>query len=343
MVHISNTTTSYLKSGLAPPTPTTPLSSNRTLHGKSLSKINKERRFYLPEGPTGGRGLNDRLLGTKIADGWTEYIHPEGKPYFHHKQWRVVTEANLRNPEVVEKVKSAYLALVEMWNEVEAEAKNLGDIGGEGLEIFIVLCPEAKYYFVDHERQNIFWLTDISLGEGFLGPMDAKEGVAVGVSDSLFQQQYYAHLAAFPCHNQVPEDGVQFLLEYLQFAHIEGLIKGFNLAPWDSTEAKTLLSRLNGLLNTGSNRTTDGFKTFIIARLLVAARLSPSSSYLSLFPDIMFIPDKSRAANCLARLRAIENRPTSTSRELPLSFLVCVWAALMCAVVSLVANVRTRS
>ncbi|CAA7269740.1 unnamed protein product [Cyclocybe aegerita] len=285
MAHILNTTNSYLKNGSAPPTPTTPLSSNRTIPGTFSTKIHQERGFFILEESAYGRVLTlNNLLGTKITDGWTEYIHPEGNTYFYHKEWRVVTEADMLNPEVTKKVEFAYLPLVEMWNEVNAKDQSLGDIREEGLEIFIGLDTEVKYYFVDHQTQKLFWLTEITLWEGFWGPMDVMEGVTVATSDLLFRQQFYAHLAAFPCHNQsyVPEDGGQFLRGYLQLALLDDLTKGFNLTPWDSPQVEMLWTGPDRLLNAGPNKMTDGFKIFFISGLLVAACLSSSSFRLSI-------------------------------------------------------------
>ncbi|CAA7269762.1 unnamed protein product [Cyclocybe aegerita] len=313
MAYNTNMANSPLENGSAKPIPTAPLSLNQTRRQERYTsptatifrvlttlsdfKFHPGKPIFLPGGPPGGRRLNDIIFGTKIADGWTEYIHPDGKLYFHHQKWRVVTEANLRNTEVAEKVERAYLALIEMWNEFKAQKPSLSAVSEDWLEIYIGLGPEVQYYyyFVNHQTQEVFWLTKIRRGEGFLGPMDTKsEGASY---DPLIRHQYYAHLAAFPCHNEAPEDGIQFLLEFLEYVCADDLTTDFKVAPWDPPQARSLLSYLDVLLNKRTGPTTNGFKTCCIARLLVATY-------------------GSRAANYHATLRAINDRPTFPPPEL---------------------------
>ncbi|KAJ3512582.1 hypothetical protein NLJ89_g3440 [Agrocybe chaxingu] len=223
------------------------------------------KRISLPGGPTGGQGLNDVLFGTKIADGWTEFFHPNGKPYFYHRRRQIVTEMDMRNPKDTAKVELVHIALVETWNQLKLQQLELGNISHDGIEIFIGIESEPQYYFVKHTTQEVFWLTEIPLGEGFLGPTDTKEGASY---DLLIRHQYYAHLAAYPCHNHVPEDGVQFLHGFLKYICADDLTTDFKVAPWDPPQAKILFSSLDSLINKGEDRTTNGFKTFFISQLL---------------------------------------------------------------------------
>jgi hypothetical protein len=97
---------------------------------------------------------------------WEQHTHPDGKPYFRHVDWNVVTEAYIRDAVVRGKIEMLYSRV---------EATRLFAKAGVGIsdeekranrrELYLILDPKEAYYFVDHDIQSIFWLHDVPLKE----------------------------------------------------------------------------------------------------------------------------------------------------------------------------------
>jgi hypothetical protein len=100
------------------------------------------------------------------------YTHPEGKPYFYlDSRLRIVTEAYLYRPEVMEKI--------TYWSEgmQEVLAHRGITIGGD-VELLLQLDDEdpdsCAYYFVDHATRSVFWLHEVSTQDLNLYPVTSK-------------------------------------------------------------------------------------------------------------------------------------------------------------------------
>ena len=89
-----------------------------------------------------------------LPKGWTQYVHLDGKPYFHHPGWGVVTEAYIWSPTV-------YVMLEAWYHKVkDARSKKLPHLATGREEIYLTLHPREAYYFVDHDSQSVFgWRT----------------------------------------------------------------------------------------------------------------------------------------------------------------------------------------
>lgn len=90
---------------------------------------------------------------------WLEYIHVDGKPYFRHTVWGVVTEEYIREPTTRTKLENWYHQV----NNVRMK-KGPG-IVSESFELYLTLTPHPAYYFVDHATRSLFWLEDLSLDQ----------------------------------------------------------------------------------------------------------------------------------------------------------------------------------
>jgi hypothetical protein len=89
---------------------------------------------------------------------WTQYIHVDGKPYFRHEAWGVVTECYIRNATNRRKIESWYQRV-----EATRLAKKPNMTMSSSIELYLAIEPEDGYYYVDHEIQSIFWLEDLEL------------------------------------------------------------------------------------------------------------------------------------------------------------------------------------
>lgn len=97
----------------------------------------------------------------KLPDGWKQYIHIDGKPYFHHEFRNTVTEEWIRYPDVFAKVNQACMEIDSIKSR---RFPNL--VGSKEHECYISLDPDgnhsAQYYFADHDKCSVFWLEEIS-------------------------------------------------------------------------------------------------------------------------------------------------------------------------------------
>ncbi|CAA7269719.1 unnamed protein product [Cyclocybe aegerita] len=200
---------------------------------------------YLLPGPYGEEPtLNDFLFDTHLPDGWKEYTHPDGLPYFHHEKMGVVTEVDVRDSQQLESLQTAHEVIMKRFQQVDFEKG--GKLSERPYELYIsTRNPEQpRYYFV--------WVTDD------IQPTDYN---------ILIRKLFYAHLASFPCHTQVPEDGIQYLRAYLAYIVVDDLTTPFKITPWDPQKAALLLDTLD---RTISRKTTgNGLETFSIAQPLV--------------------------------------------------------------------------
>ncbi|KAJ3512581.1 hypothetical protein NLJ89_g3441 [Agrocybe chaxingu] len=276
--------------------PTTPFAGHRFMEREKYSYC-FDKPVFLPPGPHGGGAtLNDDLFGTPLPDGWTEYIHPDGLPYFHHEQWGVVTEMDVRDFQQRRHLEIVHEIIMTLFQEVD-EAQG-GKLSKEPYELYISNRPKHRYYFIRHKTQEVFWLDQMRLGVRFLGDTDDAEGANYGecslhgriscISNTqlmrtiaiLIRNLYYAHLTSFPCHSHVPEDGIQFLHGYLAYIAADDMTTHFKATPWDPQSAATLLDMLDRMISRGPDRTANGFKTFFIAQLLATV-----CKYSSSLPD----------------------------------------------------------
>jgi hypothetical protein len=93
-------------------------------------------------------------------DGWTEYCHPEGLPYYFHRSNKIVTDANLRNPVELKKVSEFFKVIrVLAWQEsreIPVNSLLVLELMKDG-DADKISCG---YYFVDEEHRSLFWLRD---------------------------------------------------------------------------------------------------------------------------------------------------------------------------------------
>lgn len=99
---------------------------------------------------------------------WEVFTHPEGQTYFYRNNGlRVVTEANLYEPKIVDKI--------DFWANGVANALSVKGIPlNEKIEL--LLEPSAdmhtcEYYLVDHATRSTFWVDQVSSDQLELPPV----------------------------------------------------------------------------------------------------------------------------------------------------------------------------
>jgi hypothetical protein len=111
---------------------------------------------------------------------WQQHTHLDGKPYFQHLEWRVVTEAYMRNPVVRAK-------LAEWYHQIDTarSTKRPQWCLSKNQELYLTLNPKPGYYFVDHDTQSIFWLDDVPLRQLGLSEQTCERGPTGSFSEDF--------------------------------------------------------------------------------------------------------------------------------------------------------------
>lgn len=114
----------------------------------------------------GNKGPDERL-----PSGWKEHTHSDGKPYFLHAKYRTITE---------EWIYDAFSGnMVTEWasilNTVLSRFSSSSQVKDWHLVIKIIEyttpawtdddCYRCQYYFVNHDNESLFWLSEFKLDE----------------------------------------------------------------------------------------------------------------------------------------------------------------------------------
>lgn len=110
-----------------------------------------------------------------LPDGWEQYTHLDGKPYFRHPTWSVVTEANIRERRTREAIEALHARVHEAFLEKKVQLEITDNMDKE---LYLSVNPEG-YYYVDHTTQDVFWLQDISFD--YFAPNDEAKHMSFGV------------------------------------------------------------------------------------------------------------------------------------------------------------------
>lgn len=95
-----------------------------------------------------------------LPPGWEQLTHVDGKPYFRHAAWGVVTESYIRDRQTCADIELWYQRVQNVRLSKKPKMKMSSD-----LELYLTIKPEPAYYFVDHKRQSVFWLNHLPLEE----------------------------------------------------------------------------------------------------------------------------------------------------------------------------------
>ncbi|TFK37192.1 hypothetical protein BDQ12DRAFT_667139 [Crucibulum laeve] len=145
---------------------TTPLHSSRydQSSGGMTSDIHTFKRMspgpysFTQLTPDGSAAYSGHLY-----EGWQKLIHPDGKPYFYHKQLRIVTEVNIQDPLLHRSVRDFHSSIISSGNNFRHLYTNM-----TSTEMYITLQPNG-YYIADHHMKQIWWLQSVHLERLFKG------------------------------------------------------------------------------------------------------------------------------------------------------------------------------
>ncbi|KII84242.1 hypothetical protein PLICRDRAFT_46093 [Plicaturopsis crispa FD-325 SS-3] len=165
-----------------------PITSQSTSRYYKSSSV-KPRHLTLAAGPT---LYSDEPGPQYLPPHWTAHTHPEGQLYFYRASSpRIVTEAYLYRPEIMDRVSTCTLRIEKMLLERQ---KTMSD----NMEIFLELDVDASscgYYMIDHNARTEFWLDSLTTEELYLPPAVSKSHLQLKL-----EELYWTHLETFPMH-----------------------------------------------------------------------------------------------------------------------------------------------
>ncbi|PBK92998.1 hypothetical protein ARMGADRAFT_1165298 [Armillaria gallica] len=105
--------------------------------------------------------------GEVLPMGWTKHTHSDGKPYFYHEHDKIITEEWLYDRDIVEKV-ARYITILK--DAISKRFESFGRLKSWHLYVEIAEYElpawegddrfRCRYYFVNHDAESIFWLSE---------------------------------------------------------------------------------------------------------------------------------------------------------------------------------------
>jgi len=187
---------------------------------------------------------------------WIAYVHPEGQTYFYRGAGlRVVTEACLYRPEIMDKVST--------WiRSIEDALRIKGVTPSATTELFLEPYKSLKscgYYFVDHTTRSEFWIDQVSTEILQLQPV-----VSISHLKMALEALYWTHVEYFPMHsNCVSSDLVEELVSVFSHGQTDRMTSSTSTFPYDVDTCIKFIQ----LLNDAQGRDIDGPTTCFVARL----------------------------------------------------------------------------
>ncbi|KAF9235395.1 hypothetical protein BU15DRAFT_27402, partial [Melanogaster broomeanus] len=131
---------------------------------------------------------------------WLPLTHPEGALYFYHIQQRIFTDADIREPEIEQKITS-YADKLRLWAR-----HRLVDSDSTDIELALELYNDenskthCRYYYVDHQKRVLFWAHRFNL------PTENVKGVRdLSHVKYAVEAEYWLHCELFPNLRYLPK------------------------------------------------------------------------------------------------------------------------------------------
>ncbi|EIN08404.1 hypothetical protein PUNSTDRAFT_144011 [Punctularia strigosozonata HHB-11173 SS5] len=198
----------------------------------------------------------------KPPEPWTRYIGPEGCTYFWHPVRRMLTDADLCDPETYRKIEehAGHIMIVKFQYD---------EIFPENAEIVLEL-PHPKYgadslcwyYCINHQDRSLFWLNEMDIDwmltevKGITKPSHAKKEM---------EAQYWTHWELFPMEREVSEELLQELIGMMMQGGIDQVTSKWSTFPYsiqDLTILLDLIKNANYVQNLG------GYSANVVGRMM---------------------------------------------------------------------------
>ncbi|KIM76728.1 hypothetical protein PILCRDRAFT_640817 [Piloderma croceum F 1598] len=172
-----------------------PIGCTSTTHGRLAFDKSVKRLQPITTHQVSSHSVNESIpvlsssMSPYLPPQWLAYTHPEGQVYFYHaSELRVVTEANIYCPDVMDQV--VYWA---QW--LKDRCCSEGISLSNDVELFIQLNKSepdhCAYYFIEHGTRTQFWIDNTDT---------EALGLPHTVSTACIEELYWKHVERFPMH-----------------------------------------------------------------------------------------------------------------------------------------------
>ncbi|KDQ18360.1 hypothetical protein BOTBODRAFT_171215 [Botryobasidium botryosum FD-172 SS1] len=192
-----------------------------------------------------------------LPDGWVTYVHPEGKPYYHHKGMNIATYANIsKYDKFLKRILEAYTTLYTL--------AQLDTAAPARYELVIEFSSEdqCQYYFVDHDELTILWAEKTTPSYFRLEHLNSD-----AQCDLWLEKEYWHHLHNFPFHNKLPKTAISTLMDALIYGGIDRVSSHTSMFPFATTQREAFLGALRTYGKSPPGSFCEGHKTCTIARM----------------------------------------------------------------------------
>ncbi|CAG7846419.1 SubName: Full=Uncharacterized protein {ECO:0000313/EMBL:CCA66961.1} [Serendipita indica DSM 11827] len=334
---------------------------------KHIRRWHKPAPIYVANIPIapGSLAMNCKLK--ELPKGWTMYIHPEGKPYYHREAMEpednllegtplygkgkavcpplsIVTDSDPRDHVVRKTLEHAHFIarVTVMENKFELPKR---------CELFIELYredeedlrPYAGYYLADHDNQVVFWAASTTIND--IGGLKVNPETFANQHLRLqLASQYWSHIECYPIDSNIDINAAhKYLTEQIAFMCTDIATSASSTSPWTESQCQSFLSMLN--------HCPPGRKTWTVARLTAlmmdwqfqnlyghpAARLDRCHSYEVEVPDIP-LEDKPAADKENADMPSIltaepDTRTSQQQLSVVYQFMLAVLLRIACVLI----------
>ncbi|KDQ55293.1 hypothetical protein JAAARDRAFT_332841 [Jaapia argillacea MUCL 33604] len=176
---------------------------------------------------------------------WVACAHPEGVLYFHNESKKIITEAYLYDPQILNLITS-YASVLEA--EIATKGIHQGDLELV-LELFEDndpnnLEPTCGYYYADNETKTLLWLEPYN-AELILDEYAGE--TTPGHIKLRLEALYWSHYEMFPNHRDVAKADLEKLIGILMHSSIDGMTAESTLSPYGVQECQTMIDLVKNI------------------------------------------------------------------------------------------------
>ncbi|KII87570.1 hypothetical protein PLICRDRAFT_124960 [Plicaturopsis crispa FD-325 SS-3] len=194
-----------------------------------------------------------------LPPGWTEYIHPEGSPYFFNSEKKIITDNWIYDVGTYDDIK--YSA-----EKIHAVARENGLTIPVDARLVLEIFPSevstvCGYYYVNHSHRCLFWVEDFKV-DYLLRAVHAP--VEPCHFNHVMEAQYWRHREQFPALYYSDARSIRDLKSRLRFSLGDLLTSTSTTIPWDPAKLQVLIGLIDQIDLNDTN--SDPHSEVLIAR-----------------------------------------------------------------------------
>jgi len=189
---------------------------------------------------------------------WLQFTHPEGKSYFYHPRFRIVTDAWVFTPSILNRI---VFYATQLFQILQNQNIILPPTSELCLELDPVDSeePGCSYYLVDHSNRTEFWVTEATTDILDIAPVISSPHLKL-----VLEEHYWRHVEYFPVHLQLSEEVESELQGILLHACADSMSSDLSTSPIAPGRCKEYMKLLQSVETSAASR---GYKNCVVARL----------------------------------------------------------------------------